>query len=275
MNSYQQVSISVSKPEDREILVALLANSGYDGFVEEPGLLQAYLPFKDFDAAVLDNLVAPFNISYTLEEIAPRNWNAEWEAGFEPVIVDDFCAIRADFHEPLQGVRYEIIVTPKMSFGTGHHATTYMMVEAMQKIPIAGKKLLDFGTGTGLLAILAGKMGASEILAIDNDTWSINNAAENIQQNQTGEIRLELADTIPEKEQFDVILANINKHVVLEQLEKMVQHTAKGGRILISGLLQSDAEDLEKAIAPLNLALSTKQERNSWLCWLLIVKESS
>jgi ribosomal protein L11 methyltransferase len=274
MNSYQQVTINIAKTEDKEILIALLADAGYEGFVEEPKLLKAYIPFKDFGAATLDNLVAPYNVSYTLEEIQQRNWNAEWEAGFEPVVINDFCGIRADFHDPVPGVQYDIVVTPKMSFGTGHHATTFMMVEAMQKLDMPGKRVLDFGTGTGILAILAEKMGANAIRAIDNDSWSINNAGENIGRNNCHNIQLELAETLDGAEKYDVILANINKHVILQQLPLIVQHVANNGVILISGLLQSDDEDLNKAIAPHNLTLFHKQERQSWLCWQLTVKEN-
>ncbi len=274
MNSYQQVTINIPKTEDKEILIALLADAGYEGFVEEPKLLKAYIPFKDFGAATLDNLVAPYNVSYTLEEIQQRNWNAEWEAGFEPVVINDFCGIRADFHAPVPGVQYDIVVTPKMSFGTGHHATTFMMVEAMQRLDMPGKSVLDFGTGTGILAILAEKMGANAIRAIDNDSWSIDNAGENIGRNNCRNIQLELAETLHGVEKYDVILANINKHVILQQLPLMVQHVANNGVILISGLLQSDDEDLNKAIAPHNLTLFNKQERQSWLCWQLTVKEN-
>lgn len=273
MNSYQQVTISVAKSDLKDILIALLADAGYEGFVEEAKLLKAYIIFKEFDAAILDNLVAPFDLAYTLEEIQQRNWNAEWEAGFEPVVVNDFCGIRADFHEPVSGVQFDIVVTPKMSFGTGHHATTYMMVEAMQKLDFPGKKVLDFGTGTGILAILAEKMGARRVKAIDNDSWSIDNAGENISRNHCQNIHLALAESLEGEEQYDLILANINKHVILEQLPQMVKHTAEKGIILISGLLESDGEDLKKAIGPHNLALIHKQERQSWLCWQLLVKE--
>jgi len=274
MESYQQVTIKIIKTEDKEILIALLADAGYEGFVEEPKFLKAYLPFREFDAAKLDYLVAPFDVSYVLEEIHQRNWNAEWEAGFEPVVVSDFCGIRADFHEPVPGVQYDIVVTPKMSFGTGHHATTFMMVEAMQNLDLPGKKVLDFGTGTGILAILAEKMGADYVKAIDNDSWSIDNAGENIGRNNCHHIHLELAETLEGEEKYDVILANINKQVIMKQLPLMVKHVANDGVILISGLLQSDGEDLNRAIAPHHLTLSNQLERQSWLCWQLIVKEN-
>lgn len=275
MDSYQQVTITVNNKEDREIIIALLSDAGYEGFVEEIKILKAYIPFHDFDAAVLDGIVAPFDISYILEEIKQRNWNEEWESGFQPVVVADWCAIRADFHEPVKEVDMEIVITPKMSFGTGHHATTYMMVDTMRNLFLKNKSVLDFGTGTGVLAILAEKMGASHIVAIDIDSWSIENAAENLARNHSERIQLELADTIPGDQQFDCILANINKQVVLKELATMVKRVRKGGEIIISGLLETDGSDLLEAIASYPLTLLGKLEMNSWLCWRLIVKENA
>lgn len=273
-NSYQQVTITVSNNEVREILIALLGDAGYEGFVEERSELKAFIPTEQFDAESLQKLVSPFTLEFDTETIEQRNWNAEWEAGFQPVVVDDFCAIRADFHPAIQGVRHDIIITPKMSFGTGHHATTWLMVQAMKNISLEGKTVLDFGTGTGILAILAEKLGAQEILAIDNDSWSIDNAAENFTRNHCHNIQLLSADTIPGVEKFDIILANINKHVVLSQLPVMLKHCKKGGIIVVSGLLQSDAEDLKAAIDGLPLSLIDMQQHNSWLCWQMIVKEN-
>ncbi|KIC93918.1 50S ribosomal protein L11 methyltransferase [Flavihumibacter solisilvae] len=273
--SYKQVSITVSSDEQREILVALLADAGYEGFVEERNVLKAYVPADAYSDEALNDITGPMQLAYELEEIEQQNWNAQWEAGFEPVVVGDFCSIRADFHQPVVGTRYEIIITPKMSFGTGHHATTFMMVDSMQEIRFENRRVLDFGTGTGVLAILAEKMGAKEILAIDNDPWSIDNAGENISRNATGKIILQLAESIPQVGKFDVILANINKHVILQQLATMKDHLAPLGEILISGLLQSDAEDLSRAIAEHGLTLSGHKEKQSWLCWRVSVKEKS
>lgn len=273
-NSYQQVTIIVSNNDVKDILIALLSDAGYEGFVEERSVLKAFIPAGQFEITSLEALLGPFGLAYETETIEQRNWNAEWEAGFQPVIVGDFCAIRADFHQPAEGVRYDINITPKMSFGTGHHATTWLMVQAMRRISFDEKKVLDFGTGTGILAILAEKMGATEILAIDNDIWSIENAAENIARNQCHRIKLLQADTIQVEEKFDIILANINKHVVLSQLHVMLEHCKPGGLIVVSGLLQSDANDLKAAIEAHPLTLVDMQQRNSWLCWKMIVKEN-
>jgi ribosomal protein L11 methyltransferase len=274
MNSYQQVSITVSSEEQKDILVALLAEEGYEGFAEERFLLKAFIPSTDFDEPRLIEILNQYQLGYALEEIRQRNWNAEWEAGFQPVLVDDFCSIRADFHPIQDHTVFDIIITPKMSFGTGHHATTYLMVESMRNISFEGKKVLDFGTGTGILAILADKMGATEIHAIDNDHWSIENAGENFTRNGSIGIRLSQADRIQEEEKFDVILANINKHVIISQLPQICKHLSAGGILLISGLLVSDSDDLAEAIQQYPLTLTERREKESWLCWLLNMKEN-
>ena len=274
-NSYQQISITVTSEEQKDILVALLAEAGYEGFVEERLLLKAFIPSAQFSNALLEAILLPMALEWNQEEILQRNWNAEWEAGFQPVIVEVYCAIRADFHDQVAGVPYEVVITPKMSFGTGHHATTYMMVEAMRMVSFQGKKVLDFGTGTGVLAILAEKMGAESIVAIDNDEWSIENAQENIQRNNCSHIQLLKAESIPPSGSYDIILANINRNVVLSQLSGMVKHTLSNGSIIVSGLLAADAPDLQAAIELHKLALKSKLEKNSWLCWELLVKENS
>ena len=139
---------------------------------------------------MLQKNIEPFQIGFSETTIEETNWNQVWESSFEPVVVDDFVAVRADFHEPIKGIKHEIVITPKMSFGTGHHATTYMMLEQMGKLDFKDKRVLDFGTGTGVLAILAEKMGAKKIIAIDNDEWSIENANENIKRNNCVAVEL-------------------------------------------------------------------------------------
>lgn len=274
-NSYQQVSIAVTNEEQKDIILALMADAGFEGFVDERSVLKAFIPSTNFEPEMVEEILQPLGVKWETETIEQRNWNAEWEAGFEPVVVDGYCAIRADFHEPVDGVTHDIIITPKMSFGTGHHATTYMMVEAMRSINFDGKKVLDFGTGTGILAILAEKMGAASVMAIDNDAWSIENTGENIARNGCSKIEIQLIDSIPVSETYNIILANINRNVVLSQLGEMVKHSAAGGFIVISGLLQSDGSDLLSAIEEHSLTLINKLERNSWLCWELVVKETN
>ena len=217
----------------------------------------------------MKDITAAESITYSTEIIQPRNWNEQWEKNFEPVIIDTFCAIRAHFHAPVTSVQHEIIITPKMSFGTGHHPTTWLMVTGMRNMDFTGKTVLDFGTGTGILAILAEKLGATGVVAIDNDDWSIDNATENIENNHCRAIQLEKAGNPPVNKRFDYILANINRHVILANLEKMEQQLSRGGVILVSGLLTGDEKEIEKSASKSNLKLIGQKVRENWISLLL------
>ena len=162
------VEVSIQTTEWQEVLIALLGELGYEGFQQEEEILRAYVREEQFDRAALEVVLRQFEVGYTDQRLAERNWDEEWEKNFEPVVVDDFCAIRAHFHKPITGVEHALLITPKMSFGTGHHATTFMMIRAMGELDFQGKRVLDFGTGTGVLAILAERLGAGSVLAIDN-----------------------------------------------------------------------------------------------------------
>lgn len=249
-----------------EILIACLAESGYEGFEETENCLHAFIPEEQFDRKELEDLLAGWQLEYSRTLIAQKNWNEEWERNFQPVVVGGFCAVRAFFHAPVEGVEHELIITPKMSFGTGHHATTYMMMEAMQYLDFAGVRVLDFGTGTGVLAILAERLGARQVLAIDHDEWSIENARENIAINRCRAISVEKKEEIPSKGLFEVILANINKNTILRELHAIGQHLADGGVILLSGLLQDDFEDIEKKAIQNNLSISVRVTKENWIC---------
>ena len=263
--NYLQITIAATDGAQQEILIALLAEMGYEGFEQQEGSLRAYIPEEQFDAAGLDAVLALQELSYVSERIEEKNWNEEWEKNFQPVVVEDFCAIRAHFHAPITGVAHELVITPKMSFGTGHHATTYMMIQAMQHLDFPGKQVFDFGTGTGVLAILAEKLGASAVTATDNDDWSIENAGENVANNQCSRISVEKMDRVPEGP-FDIILANINKHVILAQLPALGQQLKQGGVILLSGLLDSDFEDIENEAVRNNISISVRMTKGSWIC---------
>jgi ribosomal protein L11 methyltransferase len=282
---YLQITIPVADPSVQEILIALLPDLGYEGFEQQDAALQAFLPAESFHAAALESLLlqipalsapnAPDTataaspetpLPYTTAILEERNWNEEWEKSFQPVQVGHFCAVRAHFHPPIPGVTHELIVTPKMSFGTGHHATTYMMLQAMQHLDFQNKNVLDFGTGTGVLAILAEKLGAASVLAIDNDDWSIANARENISENTCSTVSAEKMDKIPRDRSFDIILANINKHVLLSEMGAIGQQLAPGGVILLSGLLENDFEDIENEAQINNLSISEQMTKGSWIC---------
>lgn len=251
-----------------EILVALLAEKQYEGFEETETQLKAYIKKEFFDEVEIQLLAADFNIQFEVNEIADTNWNAVWESNFQPIIIHNW-AIRADFHQPIKDTHHEIIITPKMSFGTGHHATTYMMVQQMQQISFDNKMVLDFGTGTGVLAILAQKLGAAAVTAIDNDPSSIENATENIKKNNTGAINLFLADHIATNKVFDIILANITRNIILENFSAFDSHLKNKGSLLLSGLLATDEEIIMQAASHHHFKLYKNLQRDNWISlWL-------
>jgi len=270
--NYLQITIPVNDLSIQEMLIARLAEEGYEGFEEQESSLQAFIPEEKFNPMELEALLSGWELSYTQDRLGAKNWNEEWEKNFQPVVVEDFCAIRASFHPPIGGVQQELLITPKMSFGTGHHATTYMMVAAMQHLDLKDRRVLDFGTGTGVLAILAERLGAKEVLAIDYDDWSIENALENVGENHCTSITVKKADSIPEGPLFDIILANINKHVILKELHAIRQQLEQGGVILLSGLLHEDFDDMENEALKNDLSISQRMTRGNWICLKLTKK---
>lgn len=272
-NNYIKIAIEFKLPEQSDILIAQLSEINYEGFEENDNNLFAFIPEEKFNETELSEILSSHSLSFSKEIIQQRNWNEEWEKDFDPVIVVDFCAIRASFHTPVTSVKNEIIITPKMSFGTGHHATTYLMVQAMEQIDFINKSVFDFGTGTGVLSILAEKLGAKNIVAIDIDDWSINNAIENISVNNCSNISVEKNERIPESQKFDIILANINKNVILPNLAKMQQQLQPQGVLLLSGLLEQDFEDIDQGVKKNNLILVEKLSKENWICLKLLAKK--
>ncbi|MFZ4057503.1 MAG: 50S ribosomal protein L11 methyltransferase, partial [Ferruginibacter sp.] len=200
MMNYYEFDFDGVDQELNDQLIALLSNQGFEGFEEEEGTLLAFIAIDKFDENLFHETIAHFpQLSYTQTEIEQVNWNQQWEQGFQPVQVGSFAAVRAHFHAAIPEVKYDIVITPKMSFGTGHHPTTYLMMQQMESIDFKNKSVFDFGTGTGVLAILAEKLGAASVLAIDNDEWSINNSKENVAMNHCSAITLALGDCPPEK----------------------------------------------------------------------------
>jgi ribosomal protein L11 methyltransferase len=259
------IHFSNADAEQQELLIAMLADIGFTGFEQEPGGLKAFIAGDEFNQAALDEVIRIIPLDHSFETIAEQNWNAQWESSFEPIIVNDV-AVRANFHEPVPGARHEIIITPKMSFGTGHHATTYMMIGQMSVSDLKERTVLDFGTGTGILAILAEKMGASSVTAIDNDDWSIENAKENIISNDCHKITLQKADALSAARQYDIILANINLNVILPSLDAIKRSLKPGGLALLSGFLTSDEDQVKEALAVHQLSLRNMAQKGDWLC---------
>ena len=276
MTRYIHITVQTTDSEESDILVARLSQSGFEGFEEEPKKLHAFIPESLYDATRVENIIAeikgvadPFHTLFEVEYIEPRNWNAEWEKDFEPVVVDRFCAIRAHFHEPVPDVQYDLVITPKMSFGTGHHATTHMMISVMQHLEFRGLSVLDFGTGTGVLAILACKLNAGPVTAIDSDEWSIENATENAKLNDCEKIRIERRDSLSGMGRFDIILANINLRVILENMEFLRQHLNQSGVFIGSGVLESDEEKISKKAHEAGFTLERLMNRDNWICFSL------
>ena len=249
-----------------DMLVALLADAGYDGFEESGDGLFAYIERAKFDKGELAAIAAGQGVTYETEVIPAQNWNALWESNFQPVVVEDFCTIRAHFHSMEVTTPYDIIITPKMSFGTGHHATTQLMILMMRETGFSGRTVLDFGTGTGVLAILAEMLGADRIIAIDNDEWCVQNALENSSRNNCTKIHV-LKGSVEDDptDMVDVILANINRHILLQYMPVLYRRLNHGGTILMSGLLLDD-EDIIVACAIENgFHFKTLKERSGWI----------
>lgn len=269
MKNTLEITINGLSNGVKEEIIAILSNQNFDAFEEDEEDLKAFIKEDNFDESQLNVLMQSFNLSFSIRIIVEQNWNEVWESNFSPVLVDDFCAIRAEFHPPFFEMEHIIHITPKMSFGTGHHATTYMMVQQMRYLDLLDKKVADFGTGTGVLAILAEKMGSKKIVAIDYDDWSIENAKENIARNNCKNILLEKNDVFPLDNKFDVILANINKNVILENAQSLSSSIFSNGLLLLSGLLTEDEKDVLQVFTSSGCSHIHTVEKNNWICILL------
>jgi len=252
-----------------EILIAELGCAGFESFVETPDGVIAYIQVGDHSESILESIYilnsSEFEITYNFETIKQTNWNAEWEKNFNPIVVGDQCAIRAPFHDPFD-VKYDIIIEPKMSFGTGHHETTHMMIEHVLASDFTKKSVLDMGCGTGLLAILAMKKGASRVEAIDIDNWCYSNSLENISRNDCDQITVLEGDaSLLEGKRFDVIIANINRNMLLNDLSTYVACLNKNASLFLSGFYDSDFELVQESCENLGLKFETKRIRNNWV----------
>lgn len=252
----------------REVLVALLAEVGYESFMDTKEGLQAYIPADSFDETILATSLSQIDgvqIDQRIERIAHTNWNEKWEKDYHPVEVDSRCVIRALFHKPMPNYEFQIIIQPQMSFGTGHHPTTLTIAQALLDMDLSGKSLLDLGTGTGVLAILAEKKGAVGIVATDIEGHIIENARDNVRHNDCVEIRVDKADlAVPSKEKFDIILANINLNTLVAGLPNITAQANEGATVLLSGFYNEDAETLVNAAKPLGLQYVQRKTHLNW-----------
>ena len=263
---YTEVTFEFSSLEPwREILVAYIAEIDFESFEDTDSGVKAYIPSLSFDEAKLKQVCDDLGleVKFTFKDIEDENWNEKWETNFQTVVIDNRCGIRASFHQPLD-VEHEVIITPKMSFGTGHHATTFGMMANMLSIDFKGKRVLDMGCGTAVLAILAEKLGAKDVLAIDIEEWAFNNSKENTEVNGSKNIRIDLGGAEKINGQFEVILANINRNVLLTDIKLYAQHLNSGGSILLSGFYDQDLTLIKEEAFKNNLAYQSHQLKDNW-----------
>lgn len=257
-------------PDTAEIVLAYLSDAPFDTFEEIETGLYAYLPASaDMMEAeqALTVLAAQFDFTWEKTFLPGQNWNEIWESNFHPVVVNDFCAVRADFHAPIPGVRYELIINPKMAFGSGHHETTWQCIAALEHLPVAGARVLDYGCGTGILAILASQLGAADLEAVDIEAESYRNTLENCQINAVHNLTArcgQLADV--QGRDFDGILANINRNVILDSLPRLAELTRPGGWLLVSGILEQDEPMVVETAVANGFEKIRQNQRGNWLC---------
>ncbi|WP_139002224.1 50S ribosomal protein L11 methyltransferase [Hyunsoonleella aestuarii] len=252
-----------------EILIAELGYAGFESFVETEEGVTAYIQKEDWNTNILDDIQVlnseEFNITYTFEEIEQTNWNAEWEKNFNPIVVDNICAVRAPFHDKFD-TEFDIIIEPKMSFGTGHHETTHMMIQHILKNDFTNKSVLDMGCGTGVLAILSEMKGANRVDAIDYDNWCYLNSLENVQRNNCKTITVIEGDaSVLRNKRYDIIIANINRNILLNDMEVYVSCLNKNGMLFLSGFYEEDIPIIKTKCEKHLLKFEEKLERNNWV----------
>lgn len=262
-----------------DILAAQLGAVGFESFEEQDDGLLAYIDAVDYEEDTLKEVTilesGTATITFTRKSIEQQNWNANWEADFQPIEVSGDCRVRAPFHEA-KGLPYEILIEPKMSFGTGHHETTYMMLALLLEEDLHGKHVLDMGCGTGVLAILAAKKGAASVDAIDIDSWSFENTKENIVLNGEGRIQVMLGDaSLLGDKKYDVVIANINKNILLEDIPRYARTLSAEGVLFLSGFYQEDLEDLTARCREFNLIYQKSVVKNNWVSVKYVISKKN
>ncbi|SCX93435.1 [LSU ribosomal protein L11P]-lysine N-methyltransferase [Nonlabens sp. Hel1_33_55] len=274
---YVEYTFTVTPLEPwNDVLAAQLGAIGFESFMETDNGLLAYVQ-KDLDHdTILNDLEILQNdfvdIAFAKAEIPPTNWNHEWESNFEPIMVDDRCEVRAPFHEK-HDVDYDIVIEPKMSFGTGHHQTTYMMMEHLLELDFTDTKVLDMGSGTGVLAILAQMRGAVAVDAVDIDTWCYENALENVQRNNADKVEVILggAEVLQDK-YYDIIIANINRNILLTDIPTYAKCLSSGGKLLLSGFYEEDLEAIKSACLQAGMEYLSHRKKDNWIAPIFLKK---
>jgi ribosomal protein L11 methyltransferase len=269
--------VEVYAPSElHDLLIASMLEIGFDSFDEQENKLLAYIPQDIFLSETLEQTLSSINtsekISFEAYDLENKNWNEEWESNFNPIEIGDQCIIRASFHEVKKQFAYDIVINPQMSFGTGHHATTYQMVDYLLHIDLNHKTIMDAGTGTGILAILAEKKGGNQIVAYDVEDWAYHNAIDNVKINHCKNISVYQGtiQTIPiEPMEFDVLIANINKNVLLEEISVYYKFVKQGGTMLLSGFYEHDINDLLLETEKYNFTLNQTHVKENWAALLL------
>jgi len=265
----------ICDPEFAELLMAEIADAGFDSFLETDKGFEAYVELEKYDKeqlnAIKEKYTAQTPVVFYQDRIQKQNWNEEWEKNYEPIIVDDKCLIRADFHKIAKKYPYEVIITPKMSFGTGHHQTTYLMIKSQMTMNHQGKRVMDAGCGTAILSVMACKLGAKDVEAFDIDEWSVINGKENLEVNQCPQIHLQQGklDELSIEGTFDIVLANINKNVLLAEIKQYAAYLNSEGLLLLSGFYTHDIADLLQEASQYNLREVSRDERETWAALLL------
>lgn len=267
---YTEVDLVIAPLEPwRDLLMAEMIELGYEGFEETAHGLKAYIATAQFRAKDLDRTLVMrdphVHVAFTAREVPNLNWNAKWEEAFQPMVVDGKVYIRAEFHPPMDGIAQEVIITPRMAFGTGHHATTRMMVRSMLGMKIPGKRICDLGCGTGVLAILAEKMGASQVVAIDNDPNAVENARRNAELNHCQRVAVEKGDAhLQQRASFDAILANIERNTLIRAMPEMAAALRPGGTVVLSGFVRGDGPLMAMAARQQGLVPIGQEEEGEW-----------
>ena len=269
MNYIELAVIVEPKEQGSDVLIAQLSDLGFESFVETETGFMAYVQEEEYSEEEVElsfgDFADIFKIEYSSKIIPQQNWNKEWESNFQPIEVEGKCYIRAPFHEPKQGFLYDVIIEPKMSFGTGHHNTTQLMILQLMLLNVKNKSLLDMGFGTGLLAIGAGMMGASPITAIDIDDWSYENTIENLAKNNINNVNVHKGNAqILEGKLFHTILANINKNVLLADMRVYNNCLEKGGNLVLSGFFETDAKEIKQKAVELGLKFEGEKVSEQW-----------
>lgn len=267
------IAYTFSAPADdalRDMFVELLGRAGFDGFMDTDDGLSAYCRESDLSETSVNEILAMEqfrDVRVLKTEVIPdQDWNAEWEASYVPAVINDRCRIRAPFHEPDDRFEYDIVIEPKMSFGTAHHETTSQMIQLMFETDFKGKSVLDMGCGTAVLAILARRLGAKRVAAIDNDEWAYRNSIDNVERNNITDIDVELGDASSLKDRrFDIILANINRNILLNDMHEYVGALNDNGKILFSGFYENDLTMIRKKAEDLGLKYIRHIEKNEWV----------